>query len=150
MPTIYEIARETGVSASTAARALRGTGYCSQASREKVISVAKRMGYIPSHAARSLKLKRSQKVLFCIPDIYNPFYFRMIKGASDVLEDHGNGWVTATYQGFTGFADGKYLVSVEPKPEPDTATMDKAALLTELEENNKRQAVIIAALRGVM
>jgi len=76
---------------------------------------------------------------------------RVPEGATvDVLEDHGNGWVTATYQGFTGFADGKYLVSVEPKPEPDTATMDKAALLTELEENNKRQAVIIAALRGVM
>ena len=83
---------------------------------------------------------------------------RVPEGATvDVLEDHGNGWVTATYQGFTGYADGKYLVSVEPvepkpepKPEPDMVTVDKAALLTELEGLNKRQAVIIAALKGVV
>ena len=36
-----------------------------------------------------LKSKRSSKDPFCIPDIYNPFYFGMIKGASDVLERHG-------------------------------------------------------------
>ncbi len=125
MPTIYEIARETGVSASTAARALRGTGYCSQASRAKVISVAKRMGYIPSHAARSLKLKRSQKVLFCIPDIYNPFYFRMIKGVSDVLEQHDYFPVLCHTKGNIeeemkmlrnlqeGFGDGMVMVSFD-------------------------------------
>ncbi len=89
MVTIYEIAREAGVSPSTVARALRGTGYCSAENRQKIKAIAKRMGYVPNHAARSLKSKRSQKVLFCIPDIYNPFYFRMIKGASDVLEGHG-------------------------------------------------------------
>jgi len=89
MATIYEIAKEAKVSPSTVARALRGTGYCSPENRERIQAIAKRMGYVPSHAARSLKSKRTQKVLFCIPDIYNPFYFRMIKGASDVLEDHG-------------------------------------------------------------
>ena len=29
-------------------------------------------------------------MLFCIPDIYNPFYFGMIKGATDVLDQHGD------------------------------------------------------------
>ena len=93
MASMYEIAREAGVSASTAARALRGTGYCSPESKEKVLAAAKRLGYIPSHAARSLKLKRTQKILFCIPDIYNPFYFRMIKGVTDVLEKIGRAHV---------------------------------------------------------
>lgn len=89
MASIYEIAAEVGVSPSTVARALRGTGYCSKESRDKIMAVAKRMNYVPSHAARSLKSKRTNKVLFCIPDIYNPFYFRMIKGADDVLSQHG-------------------------------------------------------------
>lgn len=88
MATIYEIAKEAGVSPSTVARALRGSGYCSLKNREKIQAIARRMGYAPNHAARSLKSKRSQKVLFCIPDIYNPFYFRMIKGATEVLEKH--------------------------------------------------------------
>ncbi|MCE5342515.1 MAG: LacI family transcriptional regulator [Eubacteriales bacterium] len=88
MASIYEIALEAGVSPSTVARALRGTGYCSQENRERILEIAKRMNYIPSHAARSLKSNRTNKVLFCIPDIYNPFYFRMIRGVSDVLEQY--------------------------------------------------------------
>lgn len=89
MATIYEIAQEVGVSASTVARALRGTGYCSKENQEKIMAAAKRLNYVPSHAARSLKSKRTNKILFCIPDIYNPFYFGMIKGANDVFDQHG-------------------------------------------------------------
>lgn len=89
MATIYEIAQEVGVSASTVARALRGTGYCSRENYEKIMAAAKRLNYVPSHAARSLKSKRTNKILFCIPDIYNPFYFGMIKGANDVLDQYG-------------------------------------------------------------
>lgn len=89
MVTIYKIAKEAGVSPSTVARALRGSGYCSPDKREKIAAIAKRLGYVPNHAARSLKSKRTQKILFCIPDIYNPFYFRMIKGATDVLDRYG-------------------------------------------------------------
>jgi LacI family transcriptional regulator len=89
MSTIYKIAKQVGLSPSTVARALRGTGYCSPASRKIVLKAAAEADYTPTHAARMLKSKRSNKILFCIPDIYNPFYFRMIKGASDVLDTHG-------------------------------------------------------------
>jgi LacI family transcriptional regulator len=89
MATIYEIAREVGVSPSTVARALRGTGYCSRENSEKILAAARQLNYVPSQAARALKSKRTRKILFVIPDIYNPFYFGMIKGASDVLDQHG-------------------------------------------------------------
>ena len=89
MSTIYQIAKKVGLSPSTVARALRGTGYCSPKARERVRKAAAALDYSPTHAARMLKSKRSSKILFCIPDIYNPFYFGMIKGASDVLERHG-------------------------------------------------------------
>ncbi|MFH1513526.1 MAG: LacI family DNA-binding transcriptional regulator, partial [Bacillota bacterium] len=89
MASIYEIAQEVGVSPSTVARALRGTGYCSKDNYDKIMEVAQRLNYVPSHAAKSLKSKRTNKILFLIPDIYNPFYFGMIKGASDVLDQYG-------------------------------------------------------------
>ena len=54
-----------------------------------ILKAAAAADYAPTHAARMLKSKRSNKILFCIPDIYNPFYFGMIRGASDVLEKHG-------------------------------------------------------------
>ena len=88
MASIYEIAKEAGVSASTVARALSGKGYCSPDKRKLILALAKKMNYTPSHAARSLKSNITNKVLFCIPDIYNPFYFKMIRGVSEVLETH--------------------------------------------------------------
>lgn len=125
MATIYEIAQEVGVSPSTVARALRGTGYCSKENYDKIMAAAKRMNYVPSHAAKSLKSKRTNKILFCIPDIYNPFYFGMIKGASDVLDTFGYYCILCHTRGEMdmelkmlqnlkeGYGDGMILVSFD-------------------------------------
>ena len=87
MASIYEIAKAAGLSPSTVARALRGTGYCGPENKKKILALAEEMNYIPSYTARSLKSKRTNKILFCIPDIANPFYFGMIQGVSCVLEE---------------------------------------------------------------
>lgn len=89
MANIYKIAEKAGLSPSTVARALNGKGYCKKETKEKVLAIAEEMNYSPVHAARMLKNKRTEKILFCIPDIYNPFYFGMIQGANDVLEKNG-------------------------------------------------------------
>ncbi len=89
MSNIYRIAEQVGLSPSTVARALNGKGYCSEESRQKILKAAEELNYTPTHAARTLKNKRTDKILFCIPDIYNPFYFGMIKGANDIFEKHG-------------------------------------------------------------
>lgn len=86
MASIYNIAEQAGVSPSTVSRALNGTGYCSPATREKVLQIAKDLGYVPSYSARALKSQRTNKILICIPDICNPFYFRLIDGITQVLE----------------------------------------------------------------
>lgn len=125
MATIYEIAQEVGLSPSTVARALRGTGYCSKDSYEKVMEAAKKLHYVPSHTAKTLKSKQTNKILFCIPDIYNPFYFGMIKGASDVLDAHGYYLILAHTKGEAememkmlrnlqeGYGDGMIFVSFD-------------------------------------
>ncbi len=129
MATIYEIAQEVGVSPSTVARALSGKGYCSKESYDKIMEAARRMQYVPSHAARTLKSKRTSKILFCIPDLYNPFYFRMIKGASDVLDAHDYFPVLCHTRGELkselqmlrnlqeGYGDGMIFVSFDFNPE---------------------------------
>ena len=86
MSNIYEIAKITHLSPSTVARALSGRGYCSQEARELVLKTAKEVNYVPSQAAKTLRSNITNKILLCIPDIYNPFYFRMIKGVNDVCE----------------------------------------------------------------
>ncbi|MDE6837462.1 MAG: LacI family DNA-binding transcriptional regulator, partial [Acutalibacter sp.] len=86
MSTIYDIAQETGFSPSTVARALSGKGYCSEKAREIIRQAAQRLDYAPVQAAKALKNKLTKKVMFCIPDMYNPYYFSMIEGANRVLE----------------------------------------------------------------
>jgi len=87
--TIYHIAERVGVSASTVSRALSGRGYCGPKTKARVLAAARELNYAPDNAAKMLKLGRTNKVLFAVPDICNPFYFDMINGINQVLEEHG-------------------------------------------------------------
>ena len=89
MATIYDIAEKTGFSASTVARALNGKGYCSPSAKEKILRAAQEIGYVPHQAAKTLKNNITKKVMMCIPDIMNPYYFAMIHGAAVTLERFG-------------------------------------------------------------
>ncbi len=89
MATIYDVSKKTGLSASTVVRALNGTGYCSQSSRDAILEAAHELGYVPHQAAKALKSHITQKVMLCIPDIMNPYYFAMIQGATQVLDRYG-------------------------------------------------------------
>lgn len=93
--TIYDIAKALGYSPSTVARALSLRGYVSEKTRKEILDFAKKHEYQPNISAKTLRNNMSRKILFCIPDIYNPFYFQMIDGASNVLEE--NSYYTILY-----------------------------------------------------
>lgn len=87
--SIYKIAKETGYSSSTVARALSGKGYVSEETRKRIFEAAEKFDYRPNLSARSLRNNKTQRILLGIPDICNPFYFRIIRGASETLEKNG-------------------------------------------------------------
>ena len=87
--TIYHIAERVGVSPSTVSRALSGRGYCGEQTKRKILAVAKEMNYAPHSAAKTLKMRHTNKIIFAVPDICNPFYFDMINGINQVLEEYG-------------------------------------------------------------
>jgi LacI family transcriptional regulator len=87
--TIYHIAEKAGVSPSTVSRALTGNGYCGKKTKERILQAAQELNYVPDHPAKMLKTRRTGNVIFAVPDICNPFYFDMINGINQVLEDYG-------------------------------------------------------------
>ncbi|MBB6672427.1 LacI family DNA-binding transcriptional regulator [Cohnella nanjingensis] len=87
--TIYHIAERVGVSPSTVSRALSGRGYCGPKTKSKILAAAEEMNYAPNSAGKALKMKQTNKILFAVPDICNPFYFDMINGINQVLEEYG-------------------------------------------------------------
>jgi DNA-binding LacI/PurR family transcriptional regulator len=89
LPTLADVAGEAGVSLSTASRALHGKPAVTRATRRRVESAARRLGYEPNRIARSLRTRSSTLVGVIVPDIGIGFYARTVKGAQNVLERAG-------------------------------------------------------------
>ena len=60
MATVADVAKRAGVSVSTAARVLSGTGYASEETRRLVLEAASELGYVPNQIARSLRTRQTR------------------------------------------------------------------------------------------
>ena len=85
--TLADIAREAGTSRSTASRALNGRGYVSASARQRLLTVADRLGYVPNASARTLKQKTSRVVGVVVTDLGNQFYARLAAGIEQTLRE---------------------------------------------------------------
>lgn len=72
-PTIYDVAREAGVSIATVSKVLNKSGRISVNTREKVGRVMAELNYQPSMVASALTNRRTGTIGLMIPDIANPF-----------------------------------------------------------------------------
>ncbi|MEI7024394.1 LacI family DNA-binding transcriptional regulator [Paenibacillus sp. y28] len=89
MVTIYDIARQAGVSAMTVSRVINNTGRISDSTRRRVKAVMDELGYIPNSAARSLVVQETKILSLLITDITNPFYTTLARGAEDAAKRSG-------------------------------------------------------------
>ena len=83
------VAARAGVSAQTVSRVLRGTGYVSDATRERVQAAVRAVGYRPNAVGRSLRASRTPMVGLLITDIANPFYAVLHKSVEAVFRTRG-------------------------------------------------------------
>jgi LacI family repressor for deo operon, udp, cdd, tsx, nupC, and nupG len=88
-PTIYDVARECGVAPSTVSRAFSRPGRVNAETAERVRVVAARLGYRTNPPARALSTGRSSMVALVIPDVTNPVYFDITRGAEDAAAEAG-------------------------------------------------------------
>ncbi|HEY8789125.1 MAG TPA: LacI family DNA-binding transcriptional regulator [Actinopolymorphaceae bacterium] len=88
-PTVHDVARAAGVSASTVSRALHGRGYASPEVRELVAAAAARIGYVADANARSLRVRTSTTVGVLISDLRNPYYAVLAAGIEAGLRGAG-------------------------------------------------------------
>jgi DNA-binding LacI/PurR family transcriptional regulator len=72
--TIYDIARESGVSVSTVSRILNGTAQVRPEKRERVQEVIDKYNFQPNLLARSLVSKESKMIGCILPDITSDFF----------------------------------------------------------------------------
>lgn len=89
MPTIIDVARLSGVSKSTVGRALSGEKNINSKTKEKVLKAAQELGYERNHLAQSLRSGRTGMMGLVIPDIANPFWAEVARGAQDKAAQTG-------------------------------------------------------------
>ena len=88
--TIKDIARIAEVSTATVSMILNNKGNnISSATREKVMRVVKENNYIPNSMARSLVTRKTKTIGLVIPDIANPFFPELARGAEDKANEAG-------------------------------------------------------------
>lgn len=87
--TLTEVAREAGVSESTASRVLRRHGSFSSKTRDRVLGAAARLGYVPNRIAGTLASTGSKLVGIIIPSLTNIVFPDLLRGANSVLEAAG-------------------------------------------------------------
>ena len=88
-PTMDDVARYAGVSQTTVSRVLRGLPVVSDKKRVKVNEAVEKLGFKRNIAASKLAGNRSNEIGIIIPDIANPFFAALYKGAESVLVPRG-------------------------------------------------------------
>ncbi|MGL4635347.1 MAG: LacI family DNA-binding transcriptional regulator [Beijerinckiaceae bacterium] len=87
--TVHDVARAAGVSPMTVSRVLNGVAGAGAETRARVMREVERLGYRPNALAKGLKAKSSGTVALMVPDITNPFFPEIIRGAEDVAQAEG-------------------------------------------------------------
>jgi LacI family transcriptional regulator len=88
-PTIEDIARLAGVSATAVSMALKNHSRISEATRNRIQDIAEKLHYRPNYVARSLVSRRSNTLGFVLTTITNPFYPELAKGIEDKARERG-------------------------------------------------------------
>lgn len=82
--TIYDVAREAGVSMATVSRVVNGNPNVKPTTRKKVLEAIEKLGYRPNAVARGLASKRTTTVGVIIPDISSIFFAELARGIEDI------------------------------------------------------------------
>jgi len=90
MVTLRDIAKQADVSTATVSNVLNDSLYVSPQLRARVMAAVHELNYRPNAVARSLRLQRSQTIGMVVPDITNPFFPAVVRGAEDVLTKAGH------------------------------------------------------------
>ena len=86
---IVEVAEVAGVSTMTVSRYFNQPDKLAETTKTKVKDAVEQLGYVPNAAAVTLLKGRSKTLALILPDINNPFFTAITRGAEDVAQARG-------------------------------------------------------------
>jgi LacI family transcriptional regulator len=89
MGNMKEIAKLAGVSLGTVSNVFSGSAAVREPLRRKVMLAVEATGYQPNQLARGLRRDKTNMMAIVIPDIRDPFFPPLVRGAEDVAFANG-------------------------------------------------------------
>ena len=81
--SIHDVAREAGVSVATVSRVFNLPDKVTASTREHVLRVASRLGYVANNSARTLRTQRSHVLGVVLPTLANPVFAECLEGIAN-------------------------------------------------------------------
>lgn len=78
---VRAVAKRAGVSAMTVSRVINGANKVKESTRQKVESAIEELEYVPNRLARGLSSKKTATLGLVVPDVVNPFFTLVLRGA---------------------------------------------------------------------
>lgn len=82
--TIYDVAREAGVSMATVSRVINDTAVVKEETKKRVLDAIAKLSYRPNAVARGLASKRTKTIGVIVPDVSAAFMAELVRGIEDV------------------------------------------------------------------
>ena len=111
--TLQVLADRLSVSTATVSLALRGSALVAQATREKVQTLARELGYVYNRSAASLRTSRTHMLGVVFHDFTNPFFMGLMASVEDTIRNAGLSIVLGTYAENTRGNGRRYSESIE-------------------------------------
>lgn len=87
--SIYDVARESNTSVFTVSAVINKKQHVGQKLRARVEEAIRKLNYRPNLIARSLAKQQTQTIGMIVPDIANPFFPMVVRGAEDAARRRG-------------------------------------------------------------
>jgi LacI family transcriptional regulator len=87
--SIYDVAREARVSVFTVSAVVNHKSHVGKKLRERVEAAIRKLNYRPNLLARGLAKQKTHTIGMIVPDIANPFFPLVVRGAEDAAQKRG-------------------------------------------------------------
>ena len=84
--TIYDVAKEAGVSLATVSRVINGSNVVKEPTRDRVQAAVEKLGYKPNAIAQGLALQKSTTIALVVPEASFTYTGQIINGLIDVAK----------------------------------------------------------------
>src|SRR5690349_16882533 len=95
--TIYDVARQAGVSVATVSRYLNQNAPVSLEVSDRLDKVMTELRYVPHAAARHLASRKTRVIGLLLNNLHNDFFVPLLNGIESIVRQKGYNLIIATY-----------------------------------------------------